>query len=115
MIAMNRDRVAQAGFERPFPRQDDDEDAKVSAAIEALLATELEDTEEVPKTSVIRQRKNCTVSRVCDLAGETLAERRQGKYVFDLSGAPADREQQRINCLKVWREEHAQTPPPSSP
>jgi hypothetical protein len=78
------------------------------AAIEVLLVKELEDTDERFGLSGTRNLKSYNDPRVCDMAGEILAECFTNRYPFDLNASLKVRERQRIECLNVWRADHGQ-------
>ena len=96
-------------------RQQLDEESKVNAAAEAVLAAELEDTEKYVGLSGSIMAKDYSDPRVCDMAGEILAEHFPSKYVFDLNASLEERDRQRLACLNIWRGEHAGAALPTSP
>ncbi len=96
-------------------RQGTDEEAKVNAAVEALLVAELDDREQRLGMSGTRNGKNFSDPRVCDLAGEILATRFKDRYAFDLGASAKIRERQRLTCLNVWREAHGEPSLPLPP
>jgi len=69
---------------------------------------ELEDTDERFGMSGTRNGKNFNDPRICDMAGEILAECFTNRYTFDFSASLKVRERQRIECLNVWRAAHGQ-------
>lgn len=75
-------------------------------AIEEVLASELDDTEEHPGTTSLANMKTVYDPRIGDMAGYFLAKRWPDRYVFDLSPSLSVRERQRVECLNVWRRAH---------
>jgi hypothetical protein len=69
------------------------------AAVEALLVQCLEDTGEEETSNGAYDGK----VRVCDCAGRTLAERWKGKYQFDFWASRAQRDRQRLECIRAWQ------------
>lgn len=76
------------------------------SAIEEFLVKELEDKEKRVGMSGTRFGKNFSDPRVCDMAGQILAERYTNLYSFDLSASLRVRDHQRIQCMNVWRKSH---------
>ena len=92
--------------------------APTTAAIEELLAAEIEDTGPYPGASRFREGKSIDNSRLCDEAAALLAARWPDRYTFDIAAPSPARERQRIACVNVWREAHGQPPlalPPERP
>ena len=85
-------------------------------AIEEILVTALDDTEQYAGMTGLANMKSVYDPRICDLAGYFLAQRWPDRYVFDFSPALSVRERQRVECLNVWRRAHNQPvlplPPP---
>ena len=77
-------------------------------AVEEVLASELDDTEEHPGTTGLANVKTVYDPRIGDMAGYFLAKRWPNRYVFDLSPSLSVRERQRVECLNVWRHAHNQ-------
>ena len=75
-------------------------------AIEEILVSELDDTEEHPGMTGLANMKTIYDPRICDMAGYFLAERWPNRYVFDLSPSLSVRERQRVECQNVWRRAH---------
>ena len=75
-------------------------------AIEKILVSELDDTEEHPGMTGLANMKTVYDPRISDMAGYYLAERWANRYVFDLSPSLSVRERQRVECQNVWRRAH---------
>lgn len=82
------------------------------AALECFLVKELEDTDRRFGMSGTRYGKDFNCPRVCDMAGQVLADRITNRYVFDLSASLKVRDHQRIQCMNVWRQMHDLAPLP---
>ena len=115
VYSLTRDRVDGAEIDRVRARRSAEDKARVQAAVEALLAAELEDTEVCRGGNVFRNGKAWIDPRVCDFAGETLGEWDRGKYALDLGGTPEERDRQRLACLNIWRGAHDQAALPTLP
>ena len=76
------------------------------AAIEALLVSELRDTEEQTGYSGSMNGKDFFNPRVCDMAGFILMELFTNRYAFNLSATRKVRDRQRIECINTWRKAH---------
>jgi hypothetical protein len=76
------------------------------AAVEKLLAAELEDTDERTGMSGGLNGMSFSDPRVCDIAACLLAERWPDRYAMKLPGTRKSRERQRIECLNSWRSAH---------
>lgn len=92
-----------------------DDEAKVASACEALLISELDDNDERFGMSALIYNQPVNDPRMGDVAGEYLAQRFPGKYTYDISATPKQRERQRLACLNVWRREHGQEALPAPP
>jgi hypothetical protein len=77
--------------------------ATTAAAIEELLAAQLEDTGAHSGMSGSRGGKRFDNPRLCDEAAALLAARWPDRYTFDNEAPYPVRERQRITCLNVWR------------
>ena len=92
-----------------------DDPEKVNAAVEALLAAQLEEATSDPAgTGGSARDESAADESVSDQAATMLTLRRPGKYRFDPKAPPKARARQRVECLNVWRAEHGLTavPPP---
>lgn len=78
------------------------------AAIEALLVNELGDTQEQTGYSGSMNGKDFFNPRACDMAGLILTELFTNRYAFNFSATRKVRDQQRIECINVWRQAHHQ-------
>lgn len=86
--------------------------APTAAAIEELLAAEIEDTGAFTGMSGTRDGKRIDNPRLCDEAAALLAARWPDRYTFDIAAPFPLRERQRIACINVWRGAHGQQPLP---
>jgi hypothetical protein len=77
--------------------------APAREAIELLLVTCLDDTGRQLGDSGPRMGRHYRDVRICDMAGYYLDQLWPDRYHFDLSGSAEIRDQQRLECQKVWR------------
>jgi len=75
-------------------------------AIEKVLVTALEDTEERVGMSGSRNGKRFSDPRICDMAACHLAEGWPQRYTFDISASEKTRDRQKRECANVWRLAH---------
>jgi hypothetical protein len=75
-------------------------------AIEQVLVTALEDTDEVVGMSGSRNGKSFSDPRIGDMAACLLSERFPQRYTFDISASRKTRDRQRRECANVWRLGH---------
>ncbi len=101
-----RRRVLRAFGERP-DKAAPAPSAPTAAAIEDLLAAELDDTGAFTGVAGIRDGR-LDNPRLCDEAAALLAERWPDRYAFDPAAPFPLRERQRIACANVWRKAHGQ-------
>jgi hypothetical protein len=86
--------------------------AATAAAIEDLLASELDDRSPYTGRASFRGGPRGQEQRLCDQAAEQLAARWPDRYKFDASTSYPAREIQRVACLNTWRQAHGQPPLP---
>lgn len=79
------------------------ETPEVKAAIENLLFSALDDTDERSGMSGSWGRKSFRDPRMCDVAGHVLWRRQPKKYDFDISASLNVREKQRAVLKNTWR------------
>jgi hypothetical protein len=80
--------------------------AATLAAIEELLVGALDDKGENFGMRTSFNGESVEDPRICDMAGNSLAERWPDRYRFELFSSLKMRERQRIECLNVWRRAH---------
>jgi DNA-binding GntR family transcriptional regulator len=74
-------------------------------AVEELLVSALDDTDERDGVSGSWMGKSFKDPRMGDVAGHVLSMRFEKKYAFDLSAFASARDRQRVECKNVWRKE----------
>ena len=89
--------------------------APTQAAIEDLLAAQLEDTTGRAGLNHWHGHQQIDYPRLCDAAAEVLAARWKDRYEFDWEASFPIREKQRIACLNTWRKAHDLPPLPPPP
>jgi hypothetical protein len=82
----NYSTVTDAGLSLNPSEKRENQSAEVLKAIEGLLVTTLEDTEERAGMSGTWGGKSFDDPRICDLAAHVLSEQWPAKYQFDLGG-----------------------------
>ena len=108
IVASGDGGTGNVSADRDLRRQSADDEAKVAAAVEALLVAELDDPDQRLGMSGTRNGKDFSDPYLGDFAGEILAERFKDKYTFDLGASVKERVRQRIVCANLWRGEHGQ-------
>jgi hypothetical protein len=78
-------------------------DAALSAAIVNLLIGELQDTEPAGDGPGRWGDTKFSDPRIADVAAQVLHELDPGRFPFDLSAPPADRDRQRVLLVNAWR------------
>jgi len=78
-------------------------DAALSAAIVNLLLGELQDTEPAGDGPGRWGDTKFSDPRIADVAAQVLHELDPGRFPFDLSAPPADRDRQRVLLVNAWR------------
>jgi hypothetical protein len=78
-------------------------DAALSAAIVKLLIGELQDTEPAGDGPGRWGDTKFSDPRIADVAAQVLHELDPGRFPFDLSAPPADRDRQRVLLVNAWR------------
>ena len=80
----------------------------VLEAIEKLLATALDDTEQCKERPDSLPNKPLSNPRICDMAAHVLAQRFPKEYSFDVSAPLPDQERQRLTAINTWRKRKQQ-------
>jgi hypothetical protein len=96
-------------------REAGDQPERVRAAIEQVLVSALDDTDECIGLSGSRDGKEFADPRVCDLAGHELSQLTPDRYLFDLFAPLAEKDRARVALQNVWRRAHGQAPLPLPP